>query len=57
LGCRDAVLQFGWLEHSCCGLRLIGCNIGASYDARADSSAGRHHHANRCRLRRWKDTS
>jgi hypothetical protein len=37
----------------CCWLCLIGCSIGASYDACADSSAGRHDHANRCRLRRW----
>ena len=41
----------------CCWLRVIGCNIGASYDARADSSAGGYDHASRGRLRRWQDTS
>jgi hypothetical protein len=41
----------------CCWLRVIGCNIGASYDACADSSAGGYDHASRGRLRRWQDTS
>jgi hypothetical protein len=41
----------------CCWLRVIGRNIGASYDACADSSAGGYDHASRCRLRRWQDTS
>jgi hypothetical protein len=40
-----------------CWLRVIGCNIGASYDACADSSAGGYVHASRGRLRRWQDTS
>ena len=40
-----------------CWLRVIGCNIGASYDACADSSAGGYVHASRGRLRCWQDTS
>ena len=39
----------------CCWLRLIGCDIGASYDTCADSSAGRHNQASRSLLRRWQD--
>ena len=30
--------------------------VRASYDTSTYSSAGRHDHANRCRLRRWQDT-
>jgi hypothetical protein len=33
-------------------LRVIDCNIGASYDACPDSSAGRHDHASRFSVRR-----
>src|SRR6266480_1038743 len=36
----------------CCWLCLSRRNFGASNDARADSSAGRHDHASRRRLRR-----
>jgi hypothetical protein len=39
-----------------CWVRLIGCNIDASYDTCADSSAGRHYHANRSCLRCGQDT-
>src|SRR5882724_2948304 len=38
----------------CCWLCLSRRNFGASNDARADSSAGRHDHANPCWLRRWQ---
>src|SRR6266511_352011 len=38
----------------CCWLCLSRRNFGASNDARADSSAGRHEHANPCWLRRWQ---
>jgi hypothetical protein len=39
----------------CCWLRLVGRDIRASYDARADSSAGRHDFANCRRLRPGQD--
>ena len=31
----------------------VAGDIGTGYDPCADASAGRHDHANRCRLRRW----
>jgi hypothetical protein len=40
----------------CCWLCLSHRNIGASNDTRADSSAERHDHKNRCRLRAGYDT-
>jgi hypothetical protein len=39
------------------GFAFIGCGISASYDACADSSAGRHDHASRFSLRRGQNTN
>jgi hypothetical protein len=55
--------RMDWKEESyaqvycCCGLRLVGCNIGASDDACAASSAERYDDTSCCRLRSGQNTS